>query len=74
MEDPMKNEIKDHDTVRSDNNQEAANPKAVNRREFLGTTVSAAVLGAAVIGGASSAMAQKDFMPILIRSSAGRGF
>ena len=59
----MKKLIKDHDTVRSDNHQEGANQKAVNRREFIGTTVSAAVLGAAVIGGASSAMAQDIVIP-----------
>jgi hypothetical protein len=38
-------------------------PKAVNRREFLGSTVSAAVLGAAVLGGASSALAQDIVIP-----------
>ncbi len=59
----MKTENKEHDAVSSINSQEGASPRVVDRREFLGTAVGAAVLGASVIGGASSAMAQDIVIP-----------
>jgi hypothetical protein len=40
-----------------------SNPEGVDRREFVGKSVGAAMLGAAVIGGASKVMAQADEQP-----------
>jgi hypothetical protein len=51
------------DDITSLSSELDASPKLVNRREFVGTAVGTAVLGAAVIGGASSAMAQDIVIP-----------
>ena len=58
----MKDETKGNNAVSSGQSQVVESPR-VSRREFVGTTVGAAVLGAAVIGGASSAMAQDMVIP-----------
>ena len=58
----MKDETKGNSAISSGQSQAVESPR-VSRREFVGTTVGAAVLGAAVIGGASSAMAQDMVIP-----------
>ena len=46
-------------------NQRDASPQDTGRREFIGKSIGAAVLGAAVIGGAGSAMAQDGGVPTI---------
>jgi hypothetical protein len=59
----MKKDTTDQNKINSDNNQERASPRVVDRREFLGSAVGATILGAAMIGGASSALAQDIVIP-----------
>jgi hypothetical protein len=63
----MKDEIKDNSTVSSDQDQQHqrdASPRGVDRREFLGKSIGAAVIGATVLGGAGKAMAQDMVIPM----------
>ncbi len=56
----MKEEERNQDL----SSQEDASPRVVNRREFLGKSAGAAVVGAAVIAGASKVMAQDLVIPM----------
>ena len=58
----MKEEVKVCSS-QDQSNQRDASPQDTGRREFIGKSIGAAVLGAAVIGGAGSAMAQGTVIP-----------
>ncbi|MEK6246759.1 MAG: hypothetical protein N2C12_01185, partial [Planctomycetales bacterium] len=58
----MKEEVKACSS-QDQSHQRDASPQDTGRREFIGKSIGAAVLGAAVIGGAGSAMAQDMVIP-----------